>query len=71
MRKQLELFLPDGQAAKERGEFIISSSTDLNDFGNRYDLFVVRGDVVRGMSLLECTNADASYFNNQSLEESL
>ncbi len=68
---QLPLFSPEGQAAASRGEIVISKHTDLLEFGNRYDILIVRGDTVRGVSLLECDDEDVRYFNSQSPEESL
>ena len=59
LNKQLDLF-------SDQERIVRTVSTDLGSFGNRTDIFVVGGDVVRGTSLLECDNADVYYFNNMS-----
>ncbi len=41
-------------------KIVISKHTDLLEFGNRYDILIVRGDVVRGVSLLECDDEDVA-----------
>ena len=71
MCKQLDLFSVDSVDADSfRDRIVISKHTDLLEFGNRYDILIVRGDVVRGVSLLECDEDDVRYFNNNSLVES-
>ena len=60
---QQDFFLPP-EAAEQK--IVISKHTDFLEFGNRYDILIVRGDVVRGVSLLECDDEDVAYFNNQS-----
>ena len=68
MGKQLPCFgfKDDQDATSGEGKLVISKHTDLLEFGNRYDILIVRGDVVRGVSLLECDNKDVAYFNNNS-----
>ena len=45
------------------GRIVRTVSTDLGPFGNRIDILVVDESTVRGVSLLECDNEDAEYFN--------
>ena len=64
-RKHIQLDLFRDQQAASFGRVIRTVSTDLGPFGNRTDLFVL-DDSVRGMSLLECDDSDARYFNGAS-----
>ena len=52
------------QAVIETG--VIRVETNLGVFGNRTDLFLVDAGVVRGASLLECSNPNVEY--SDSLE---
>ncbi len=64
MQKNLQLDLfRDEQAAKESKDptLIKTIHTDLGPFGNRTDVLIVEKDTVRGTSLLECDNPDATY----------
>ncbi len=51
--------------SEDAGRFLKRVETDLGAFGNRTDIVVV-DEVVRGASLLECTDSDVFYFNNNS-----
>ena len=69
---QQDLFPADLDSGRQKlPDIVISKHTDLLEFGNRYDILIVRGDVVRGVSLLECDDEDVRYFNYQSPQESI
>ena len=60
--KQLDLFSPKQPPAR----IVLAVETNIDPFGNRSDVIVVDEGSVRGVSLLECDNVDALYFNNHS-----
>jgi len=63
---QLDLFLFNVSPKASPGRVVKTVHTDLGLFGNRTDLIIVDESTVRGASLLECDDADALYFNDQS-----
>jgi len=66
---QLELFSLKSQPIPS-GRMVWVVETNLGPFGNRTDVMVVDEGSVRGVSLLECSDPEVLYFNNQSASPS-
>ena len=59
------------QAANQLDLFVTTIHTDLGPFGNRTDVIVVDEGVVRGTSLLNCTDPAVQYQGDSRAERDL